>query len=243
MVAEGSDAGAVNGRLPATEQRRGGGPPNDLVVIGGQRSLPRQERTADGGQRQRVLRQHGQRRTRPGCDELISLTILRIPPEDLGAVGDDGQRTQVQRIGERSERVALLADGVHERPRDLRTGEREDQPRHAASRAEIEGGRWCHRVDERQRAQRVEQVQPRHGIGFRDAGQVQAGVRFEQECDVAFDRIGEARWEGGGDSGRIGLEQAFERDPRGARIGSGIGAVSGLGQKMLLRAAFRFSRE
>ncbi|MCA1587884.1 MAG: hypothetical protein LC744_04305 [Chloroflexi bacterium] len=81
-------------------------------------------------------------------------------------------------------------------------------------------------------------MQARYRIGLRDPRQVQACVRLEQEGNVVLDRIGEAGGQRGGDAGRIGLQKAFEGQARRAGIGG-----MGQRQKMLLRAAFRSSRE
>ena len=215
MVAELGEAGGANlGRI-AAEQPRGVAPGVELDL--GQRSLPGDQRAADRRERQGVLDQDRERGAGAGCDQVVGLAVRRVAPQDLRTFGHDLDVHQAQSLDERAHRVRLLADRVEQCPRHLGAGEGQDQAGDAASGAEIERLPRPDGIEDRQRRQRIEQVEMCDRPRLDDAGEVQPPVGVEQERHEPLGGIGEA----GRQLQMARLERLIEGMARGARIGLG----------------------
>ncbi len=235
MAAQRGGAGRPQLGSAAAQLAQRPGPAVKLVITGGQRSLPREQRPADREQRQRQLGQHRQGSAGARSDQVVPLAVGRRAAEQLGAICDDRDIRQAQLAGHPRQHLSLLAHRIDQDPVDVGSRQRQRDARHAAARAQVDCRRHGCSVHQRQGRQRVEQVQAGDLVGVGDAGQVQPAVGLQQQRGVDGGTLDVAIGQEGGQRRLIG-QQRGQRATDVARLG--VGTI-GLGQKkMLLRWRF-----
>jgi len=191
----------------AAEQSRNSVARAHLCILFSERTFPREQLASEPQQRQGKLGEDGQRRAGSGGGKLVALAVLLMMANGLGTLGQHDHVIEPQSIHEVPQDRRLLADRVNQGPGDPRPCDREWQGRDAAARAKVDGPPGGERIHQRQRRQRIEQMQPRHRLGLNHPGQVDPPVGLEQQGDVVLERVEE---------GLAGPE-AFQRLARGTR--------------------------
>ena len=225
MLAELVVAGWQDSRRASAE--RGRGTLAGAQLVSGDRPLPGDERPADREQRQRVLRENGERRAGPRRNQVVGLAVVWVVAEDLRAFRNDLDVADPENGDEVAQQIGLLPHRVDEQPLPLGAGQGEHETRHAAARSEVDAAAGTlQSVDQREGRQRVEQVEARDRGRLGDPREIGAAIGRQQERDEALGGIGEARRQIDGTV----REEALELDSRSARIGPGLVGSGGIGQ-------------
>jgi hypothetical protein len=97
-----------------------------------------QERAAHTDQRQRQLAEDRRRGRRPRYREIEGFAHSIAPAGVLGSLRDDVDGLQTEEPGDMDEESALAPVGVEQRHLQVRSENRDDDPRHTAPRSDID---------------------------------------------------------------------------------------------------------